>query len=73
MDDFYRISTSYQGTRVMQKIVDYLRTDALTTCFINLIRPIVKDIILNINGSHIVLKILSLNNPISNKIIYNIS
>ncbi|MCQ2819640.1 MAG: hypothetical protein MJ252_20440 [archaeon] len=59
------------GTRVMQKIVDHLKTDALISTFMNLIQPIVKDIILNINGSHILLKILSLRNPLSNKIIYN--
>ena len=68
--DIYKICINSYGTRVIQKIIDYLHTELLLKTFLNLIKPIVKQIILDINGSHILIKLIEINSPIATKVIY---
>ena len=69
--DLYQICINSYGTRVIQKLLDYLNTTSLCRNFITIIKPIVKDIIIDINGSHIVLKMIDNNKGIYSKVIYN--
>ena len=68
--DIYKICINSYGTRVIQKIIDYLHTELLLKTFLNLIKPIVKQIILDINGSHILIKLIEINSPTATKVIY---
>lgn len=68
--NIFDICTNSYGTRVIQKIIEYLNTDNLIKTFMTIIQPVIKDIILDINGSHIVLKILSINNPYANNVVF---
>lgn len=68
--DIYKICINSYGTRVIQKIINYLRNDILLKTFLKLIKPIVKKIILDINGSHILIKIIDTKNPNATKVIY---
>ena len=69
--DLYQICINSYGTRVIQKLLDYLNTTSICRNFITIIKPIVKDIIIDINGSHIVLKMIDNNKGIYSKVIYN--
>ena len=68
--DLYTICVNSCGTRVIQRIIDFLNTDELLLTFLRFIKPIIKDIILDINGSHILLKLFDLQSPIANKILF---
>ena len=69
--DFYEICINSFGTRAIQKLIDYLDNENLIKTFMNLIKPITKGIIIDINGSHILLKLINLNNTYVNKIIFS--
>ena len=69
--DIYHICINSFGTRAIQKLIDYLNNDNLINNFINMIKPIVKGIIVDINGSHILLKLLDLKNKYVNKVIFD--
>lgn len=66
-----QICCNSHGTRVIQKLINYINTEVLIRTFTNLIKPVLKDIILNINGSHIVIKVIDLCNPIATKVFYD--
>jgi hypothetical protein len=68
--DIYHICINSFGTRAIQKLIDYLKTENLMKNFLNLIKPIVKGIIVDINGSHILLKLVDLKNNLVNKCIF---
>lgn len=68
--DMYQICVNSFGTRVVQKLIDYLTSSNLILNFINLLKPSVKDIITDINGSHIILKLLDLHNSTYSRAIY---
>lgn len=68
--DIYKICINSYGTRVIQKIIDYLRNDILLKTFLKLIKPIVKRIILDINGSHILIKVIDIKNPNATRVVY---
>lgn len=69
--DLYQICVNSYGTRVIQKLLDYLNTTSLSKNFITIIKPIVKDLVIDINRSHIVLKMIDINKGIYTKVIYN--
>ena len=68
--EIYKICINSYGTRVIQKIIDYLHSEVLLKTFLKLIKPIVKRIILDINGSHILIKLIELNSPPATKVVY---
>ena len=68
--DIYHICINSFGTRAIQKLIDYLNNDNLINNFINMIKPIVKGIIIDINGSHILLKLVDMKNKYVNKVIF---
>ena len=68
--DIYHICINSFGTRAIQKLIDYLNTETLMKNFLNLIKPIVKGITVDINGSHILLKMVDLKNNLVNKCIF---
>ena len=67
--DLYQICINSFGTRVIQKLIDYLNNEILLKAFMNIIKPIIKGIINDINGSHIILKLITLKNKFINSII----
>ena len=69
--DINFICCNSYGTRAIQKLIDYLTNETLMKTFVNLIKNDVKNIINDINGSHILLKVFSLNNLYANSIIFN--
>ena len=69
--DFYQICINSYGTRVIQKLIDYLNLEILLKTFMNIIKPTVKGIIIDINGSHIILKLMNLKNKYINSVILN--
>ncbi len=68
--DIYHICINSFGTRAIQKLIDYLNTETLMKNFLNLIKSIVKGITVDINGSHILLKMVDLKNNLVNKCIF---
>ena len=68
--DLYTICVNSCGTRVIQRIIDFLNNDELLLTFLRFIKPIIKDIILDINGSHILIKLFELQSPTANKILF---
>lgn len=69
--DIYQICCNSFGTRVIQKLIDFLTTETLIQTFVTLIRSIIKDIMQDINGGHVLLKSIELANPSALKVIYN--
>ena len=69
--DFYQICINSYGTRVIQKLIDYLNLEILLKTFMNIIKPTIKGIIIDINGSHIILKLMNLKNKFVNSVILN--
>ena len=67
--DFYQICINSFGTRVIQKLIDYLNLEILLKTFMNIIKNNIREIIIDINGSHIILKLINLNNTFVNQII----
>ena len=53
-----QIGTNQYGTRVMQDLIDFLNTEKTFIAFINIIIPHVKLLITDLNGSHIIYKLI---------------
>ena len=66
-----QIGTNQYGTRVIQDLIDFLKTEKTFLSFINIIIPHAKSLIIDLNGSHIIYKLILTKNK-SVKIIENI-
>ena len=66
-----QVGTNQYGTRVLQDLIDYLTTEKLFISFVNIILPYVKTLIIDLNGSHIIYKLVITKNKYV-KIIENI-
>ncbi len=66
-----QIGTNQYGTRVLQDLIDFLNTDKIFLAFINIIIPHVKLLVIDLNGSHIIYKLILTKNR-NVKIIENI-
>ena len=66
-----QIGTNQYGTKVLQDLIDYLTTEKLFISFVNIIIPYVKILIIDLNGSHIIYKLIITKNKYV-KIIENI-
>jgi hypothetical protein len=66
-----QVGTNQYGTRVLQDLIDYLSTEKLFISFVNIILPYVKILIIDLNGSHIIYKLVITRNKYV-KIIENI-
>ena len=66
-----QIGTNQYGTRVLQDLIDFLKTEKSFLSFVNIIIPYVKLLIIDLNGSHIIYKLILTKNK-SVKIIENI-
>ena len=62
------VGTNIYGTRVLQDLIDYLKTEKLLLAFIKSIIPYISTFINDSNGVHIIYKLINVNNPIINKI-----
>ena len=65
------IATNLYGTRVLQDLIDFLNKEKLFLAFINIIIPHVKLLVIDLNGSHIIYKLILTKNR-NVKIIENI-
>ena len=62
------------GTRVIQKLISHLQSDELILCFLKVLKPNIICLIKDLNGNHIIQKILnSLDSKYSNIIYQTIS
>ena len=66
-----RIGTNQYGTRVLQDLIDFLNTDKTFMAFVNIIIPHVKLLVVDLNGSHIIYKLILTKNK-NVKIIENV-
>ena len=53
-----QIGTNQYGTRVLQDLIDFLKTEKTFLAFVNIIIPHVKLLIIDLNGSHIIYKLI---------------
>ena len=53
-----QIGTNQYGTRVLQDLIDFLNTEKTFLAFVNIIIPHVKLLITDLNGSHIIYKLI---------------
>ena len=60
-DQFYEISCNPHGTRVLQKLIELIKTPELRTFFYELVRPIVCQLLKDLNGTYIVQKFVKYN------------
>ena len=58
---FYEISCNPHGTRVLQKLIELIKTSELRTFFYELVRPIVCQLLKDLNGTYIVQKFVKYN------------
>ena len=66
-----QIGTNQYGTRVLQDLIDFLKTEKTFMAFIKIIIPHIKLLITDLNGSHIIYKLILTKNK-NVKIIENI-
>jgi len=66
-----QIGTNQYGTRVIQDLIDFLKTEKVFLSFVNIIIPHAKSLIIDLNGSHIIYKLILTKNK-GVKIIENI-
>ena len=66
-----QIGTNQYGTRVIQDLIDFLKTEKVFLSFVNIIIPHAKSLIIDLNGSHIIYKLILTKNK-GIKIIENI-
>ena len=57
-----QIGTNQYGTRVLQDLIDFLSTEKTFLAFIKIIIPYVKFLIIDLNGSHIIYKLITTKN-----------
>ena len=53
-----QIGTNQYGTRVLQDLIDFLNTEKVFLAFVNIIIPHVKLLVTDLNGSHIIYKLI---------------
>ena len=53
-----QIGTNQYGTRVLQDLIDFLKTEKTFLAFVNIIIPHIKLLIIDLNGSHIIYKLI---------------
>ena len=53
-----QIGTNQYGTRVLQDLIDFLNTEKIFLAFVNIIIPYVKLLVTDLNGSHIIYKLI---------------
>ena len=53
-----QIGTNQYGTRVIQDLIDFLKTEKTFLSFVNIIIPHAKSLIIDLNGSHIIYKLI---------------
>ena len=53
-----QIGTNQYGTRVLQDLIDFLSTEKIFLAFVNIIIPHVKLLVTDLNGSHIIYKLI---------------
>ena len=53
-----QIGTNQYGTRVLQDLIDFLNTEKIFLAFVNIIIPHVKLLVTDLNGSHIIYKLI---------------
>ncbi|KAL6450685.1 PUF4 Pumilioy domain family member 4 [Candida maltosa Xu316] len=71
--DLFRISLDPHGTRALQKLIDVVETDEEIDLIIQNIRPHIVTLSRDLNGNHVVQKILTkFNNPAQNQFIFDI-
>ena len=58
--DFFEICINNHGTRVIQSIMDFLKTEKTKNLFFDSIKPIFTDLINEINGTHIIYKLIKI-------------
>jgi hypothetical protein len=66
-----QVGTNQYGTRVIQDLIDFLKTEKTFLSFVNIIIPHAKSLIIDLNGSHIIYKLILTKNK-GVKIIENI-
>ena len=59
--EFYEISCNNHGTRVLQQLIEIIKTEELRSSFYKLIKPRVCDLLKDLNGTYIVQKFVNLN------------
>ena len=57
-----QIGTNQYGTRVLQDLIDFLNKEKIFLAFINIIIPHVKLLVIDLNGSHIIYKLIQTKN-----------
>ena len=60
------------GTRVVQKLVSHLKTDELVSCFVKILRTHVLVLIKDMNGNHIIQKLLNQTDSKYSTVIYDV-
>ena len=58
---FYEISCNSHGTRVLQKLIELIKTPELKSLFYELVKPLVPQLLKDLNGTYIVQKFARLN------------
>jgi len=58
--DFFEICINNHGTRVIQRIMDFLITEKNRNLFFEIIKPIFSNLIKEVNGTHIIYKFIKL-------------
>ena len=53
-----QIGTNQYGTRVLQDLIDFLNSEKTFLAFVNIIIPHIKLLIIDLNGSHIIYKLI---------------
>lgn len=67
--DFLDVSINFYGTRVLQNFIDSIKSESLMTLLIKICSNFVAKMVMNINSSHIIFNLLSLNNQMIKKTI----
>jgi hypothetical protein len=58
--DFFEICINNHGTRVIQRIMDFLITEKNRNLFFEIIKPIFSNLIKEVNGTHIIYKFIKI-------------
>ena len=66
------VATNLYGTRVLQELIDYLKSEKLLSAFIKIIIPYIGIFINDSNGIHIIYKLINIDNPLIENIHFGI-
>ena len=69
--NLFKISVNQHGTRALQKIIDSLSTSAQLNVLIRGLKPHIIDLIKDLNGNHVIQKILNKYEPADCQFIYD--